>query len=206
MNKNSNNSDLMIGEKLQEYKKIQRYTAQTLYIFYVIGVIITIGGIAWTIADMIMRYGKTTLFLQLSLGYQIAIVGGILAVFFFLLIFFYGLFKKGIVTILKILFKKKTYPKKFENKWSIRLMIASMMLSIFAIIIGSVFSLIFDLILGSTNGNLSLSSLLETYSGGLIALFIGIFVFVITTLSFLLIYLWYNGYYAILKLVADLEE
>lgn len=205
-NKNQDKPESKIGKYLKEYKKVQRYTAQILYVMYVIAIIIIIGGVAWTIADLIMRYGKTTLFLQLSLGYQVAIVGIILAVFFFLVIFFYGLFKKGIIVILKILFKKKTYPKRFKNKWSIRIIIAAMMLSVFAIIIGSVFSLVFDLILGVTDGAFSLSALLETYSGGLIALFIGIFVFLINSLSFLLIYLWYNGYYAILKLVADLED
>ncbi|TFF92477.1 MAG: hypothetical protein EU543_05450, partial [Promethearchaeota archaeon] len=109
-NKNQDKPESKIGKYLKEYKKVQRYTAQILYVMYVIAIIIIIGGVAWTIADLIMRYGKTTLFLQLSLGYQVAIVGIILAVFFFLVIFFYGLFKKGIIVILKILFKKKTYP------------------------------------------------------------------------------------------------
>jgi len=204
--KNHEKSESKVAGELLEYKKVQRYAAQILYIIYVIAIIIIIGGMVWTIADLIMRYGKTTLFLQLSLGYQVAIIGIILAVFFFLVIFFYGLFKKGIIVILKILFKRKTYPTRFRNKWSIRIMIAALMLSVFAIIIGGVFSLVFDLILGATDGTFSLSALLEIYSGGLIALFIGIFVFLINSLSFLLIYLWYNGYYAILKLVADLED
>ena len=76
------------------YSSRQRAVGELYYIFIVAACIITIGGIVWSVADYLMPTGKLGAFLELNLGYQIAIIAGFLAGLFFLLIFFFGLFRK----------------------------------------------------------------------------------------------------------------
>ena len=93
--------------KVSIYTKTQRKISTVLYILVIIAALVTIGGTIYTIADLIMATGKLELFQTLNLGYQVAIIGGLLAGLFFLLIFFYGLYKKGSTLILTNIFKKR---------------------------------------------------------------------------------------------------
>ena len=152
-----------------------------------------------------MITGKLPLFLSLSFGYQIAIIGGFLAGFFFLIIFFYGLFKKGVKILIKIIFKSKEIEEEYENRKIVKIIIGLLMLSIFAIIIGIIISIVIDLLIGSSD-TLSLLSIFGAFdSTGPFVLFLGIFLLIMNALAFALNYLWYNGYYLILKMIGDLE-
>ena len=81
--------------EMKYYSVAQKLTAKIIYIAFVITGIMIAGSTVWMISDFIMRRGKTDLFLQLSIGFQIAIIGSVLAILFFLLIIAYGFFKKG---------------------------------------------------------------------------------------------------------------
>ena len=77
------------------YPSKQRAVGDIFYVFIVLSCLTCILGGVWSIFDYFMPTGKLDAFLALTLGYQIAIIAGILAVLFFLLIFFFGLFKAG---------------------------------------------------------------------------------------------------------------
>ncbi|MHA1492342.1 MAG: hypothetical protein ACTSRI_22150 [Promethearchaeota archaeon] len=187
------------------YTNRQRITATILYISIVIACLITIAGGIWAVADIFMITGKLNLFLSLSFGYQIAIIGGFLAGFFFLIIFFYGLFKKGVKILIKIIFKSKEIEEEYQNRKIVKIIIGLLMLSIFAIIIGTIISIVIDLIVGSSD-TISLSIIFAAFdSTGPFVFFLGIFLLVMNALAFALNYLWYNGYYLILKMIGDLE-
>ena len=78
--------------KISLYTNTQRKISTVLYILVIIAALVTIGGAIYTIADLILATGKMELFQALNFGYQMAIIGGLLAGLFFLLIFFYGFF------------------------------------------------------------------------------------------------------------------
>lgn len=192
--------------KVSIYTKTQRKIATVLYILVIIAVLVTIGGTIYTIADLIMATGKLELFQTLNLGYQVAIIGGLLAGLFFLLIFFYGLFKKGSTLILTNIFRKKVYNDKYKGRLAVKAAAGALMLSIFAIIIGILFAVFYDIAVGPAGGEGTLSTAFENFSQGQVVLSIGIGLFVIIGLIYLLNVLWYNGYYYILKMITDLED
>jgi len=182
------------------YTKTQRKIATVLYILVIIAALVTIGGTIYTIADLIMATGKMELFQALNIGYQVAIIGGLLAGLFFLLIFFYGLYKKGVNLILNNIFKKRIYNEKYKGRLTVRLAAGALMFSIFAIIIGILFAVLYDLTMRPAGSEGTLSSAFENFSQGQVVLLIGLGLFVIIGLIFFLNYLWYNGYYMILKM------
>lgn len=192
--------------KVSIYTKTQRKISTVLYILVIIAVLVTIGGAIYTIADLIMATGKMELYQTLNFGYQVAIIGGLLAGLFFLLIFFYGLYKKGSTLILNNIFKKRIYNDKYKGRITVRLAAGALMFSIFAIIIGIFFAVFWDLTMRPAGGEGTLTTALENFSQGQVVLAIGLGLFVIIGLIFSLNYLWYNGYYMILKMITDLED
>ena len=110
--------------------------ATIFYVAITITVIIIIAGIVYTIADLIMATGKMELFLSLNFGYQIAVIGTLLAGLFFLIVYFFGLHKKGRTVILKNIFRKKLFNDKYRNRIGVKIAAGALMFSIFAIIIG----------------------------------------------------------------------
>ena len=192
--------------KVSIYTKTQRKIATVLYILVIISALVTIGGTIYTIADLIMATGKMELYQTLNLGYQVAIIGGLLAGLFFLLIFFYGLYKKGSNLILNNIFKKRIYNDKYKGRLTVRLAAGALMFSIFAIIIGMLFAVFYDLAMRPAGGEGTLATAFESFSQGQIVLTIGIGLFIIIGLIFALNYMWYNGYYMILKMITDLED
>ncbi|MHA1148166.1 MAG: hypothetical protein ACTSR8_07955 [Promethearchaeota archaeon] len=188
------------------YTSRQKTTATILYISIVVATIITIIGVIWAIADIFMISGKLNAFLSLSFGFQIAIVGGFAAGFFFILTLFIALSKKGVKIITKITFKPREIEEKYQNKTIVKIFAGAIMFSIFAIIIGIIISLILEVIGGST-GEFSFTTITSTFdSTGPFVLFIGIFLLIMNALAFSLNWLWYNGYYFLLRLVTDLEK
>ena len=189
-----------------EYTARQKNTAMVLYVSIVIATIITLVGVVWAIADIFAISGKLDAFLALSLGYQMAIVGGFAAGFFFILIFFLGLARKGIRVILKITFKPREIEEKYQNKTIVKIMAGALMISIFVIIIGIILSLILEALLGSEQA-FSITTIFQSFdSTGPFVLFLGIFLLIMNALAFSLNWLWYNGYYFLLRLVTDLEK
>lgn len=191
----------------KSYSSGQKLTATALYISFVISFIMIIGSIIWAVLDLIMRWGKMELFLRFSLGIQIAIIGGVLAALFFLLILFYGLFKRGVSVLLNSIFRPRELEEKFKNRKLVKVVAGALMLSLFAIIVGIVISIFYEIfrsIIGRTE--FTIAGLTENLSGGQIALIISILYFIVTLLAFGLVYLWFNGYGLIIKLLYTLEE
>ncbi|MFX1338776.1 MAG: hypothetical protein ACFFDK_09215 [Promethearchaeota archaeon] len=189
------------------FSKKQKLIATIFYIAISLTIIVIIGGIVYTIADLIMETGKTELFLSLNFGYQIAIIGTLLAGLFFLVVYFYGLSKKGRSLILKNIFRKKLFNDKYRNRIGVKIAAGALMLSIFAIIIGILAAFIYDLFTRPSSGDrLTLSTIFANMSQGQVVLTIGMLMLLIIGLIFFLNYLWYNGYYLILRLIKDLEE
>ena len=189
------------------YSKKQKLVATIFYIAITITLIVIIACIVYTIADIIMATGKMALFLSLNFGYQIAIIGTLLAGLFFLVVYFFGLYKKGRTLILKNIFRKKLFNEKYRNRIGVKIAAGALMLSIFSIIIGILTAVIYDLFTRPATGDrVTLTTIFAEMSQGQGVLFIGMLMLIIIGLVFFLNYLWYNGYYLILRMIQDLEE
>ena len=187
------------------YPSNQRVIGDLFYVFIVISCLISITGGIWSISDFIMPTGKLESFLTLTLGYQIAIIAGILAVLFFLLIFFFGLFKKGRKWVLHFIFNVREIEEKYKNRIDVKIAAGGLLISIMAILIGIVISIIQEILLGPSQSS-PFSGLLASFSTGNWILFTGISLFAILAVTLFMIYFWKNGYFLILKVMGKLEK
>ncbi|NHJ23350.1 MAG: hypothetical protein EAX89_02155 [Candidatus Lokiarchaeota archaeon] len=198
-----------MNESITNYKEVytskQRVVGELFYIFIVIACLITLTGLIWSIFDFIMPEGKFELFLSLNLGYQIAIVAGFSAGLFFLLVFFFGLFKKGRRWVTKFVFKIKQIEEKYKNRLDVKIAAGGLLISIILIIIGMTYAIVQDMLLGPSSGS-PFSGILESFSGGNWVLFAGITSFAFLAVTLFMIYFWKNGYYVILKIMGLLEK
>jgi hypothetical protein len=183
----------------------QKTIGELFYIFIVIACLITIIGGIWSIFDFVMPHGKLDAFILLNLGYQIAIIAGFLAGLFFLLIFFFGLFKKGRKRILMFTFSLKEIEEKYKNRLDVKIAAGGLLLSLMAIIIGIMIAIIQE-ILGFSSSTSPFSGWLASFSSGNWILFVGVSIFVVLAVTLFLIYFWKNGYYLILKIMGVLEK
>ncbi|MHA2089085.1 MAG: hypothetical protein ACW972_12460, partial [Promethearchaeota archaeon] len=123
----------------REYNKTQRVITGIFYVMIVVASIVSIGGIVWTFADIFIgTTGKFELFLGLNLGYQIAIIGGLLAGLFFLLVFFFGLFKKTSRSLMVFIYKKRELEEKYKNRTGVKIAAGGLLISVIGIILGFV--------------------------------------------------------------------
>lgn len=182
------------------FSKFQTIIATIFYISLVIACLIAIGGVVYTIADLIMASGKLELFQGINLGYQIAIIGALFAGLFVLIVIGIGLGKKGKGFLLKTIFRKKTLHSKYKNRTPIKIITICLLLSIFSIIIGLIAAFLYDLIMG-----VSFPSS-QIFSQGQITLFVGIMLLIVIGLIIGLFYLWQNGYYLIISMFYTLEK
>ncbi|MFW9948823.1 MAG: hypothetical protein ACFFKA_01700 [Candidatus Thorarchaeota archaeon] len=198
-----------MNESISTYKEDftskQRAVGEILYTFIVVACLVTLTGLIWSILDVIMPQGKFELFLALNLGYQIAIIAGFLAGLFFLLVFFFGLFKKGRRWVTKFVFKIKKIEEKYKNRLDVKIAAGGLLISIILIIIGMTYAIIQDILIGSSSGS-PFSGFLESFSGGNWILFSGIVLFAVLAIALFMIYFWKNGYYLILKIMGLLEK
>ena len=186
------------------YPSNQRIVGNIFYILIVLACLTCITGAIWSILDFIMPTGKLDVFLGLTLGYQIAIIAGILAVLFFLLIFFFGLAKKGRKWVLHFIFNVKEIEEKYKNRIDVKIAAGGLLISIIAILIGVIISLIQEAFVDT--GSSPLSAFLNSLGTGNIILFSGIALFAVLAIILFMIYFWKNGYYLILRVMGKLEK
>ncbi|MFX0028737.1 MAG: hypothetical protein ACFE8B_05980 [Candidatus Hermodarchaeota archaeon] len=190
---------------VKEYNKNQKIVSGIFYALIVIASLITIGGVVWTFADIFIGpTGKFDQFLDLNLGYQVAIIGGLLAGLFFLLVFFYGLFKKTSHSLMVFIYRKRELEERYKNRTGVKIVVGGLLISLIVIIVGFVLGPIWDLIVGSTEDSDSIFTFLG--STGPWVLLVGVGTFLIIGAALFMIYFWKNGYYLILRLLGGLEK
>jgi len=188
-----------------EYNKRQKIVALVFYIIIVLASLITIGGAVFTLTEIFIGpTGKLEKFLHLNLGFQIAIIGGLMAGLFFLLVFFFGLFKKTSRSLINFIYKVRELEEKYKNRTGVKIAAGGLLISLIGIIIGIIFAIVVDFITGSEDGTLSLLEILDT--AGPIILASGIGLFLLVGIVLFMIYFWKNGYYIILKMMGALEK
>jgi hypothetical protein len=188
-----------------EYRKSQRIIALIFFVLIVIASLVTLGGVVWTFADIFIgTTGKWEAFLEVNLGYQIAIIAGLLAGLFFLLVFFFGLFKKTSKSLIHFIYKKRELEEKYRNRTDVKIAAWGLLISLIAIIGGLIIAIILDIFTGGSGD----PSIILTFLGstGPRVLFVGIGLFLLIGVILFMIYFWKNGYYLILRLIGGLEK
>jgi hypothetical protein len=195
-----------MNEEFSEYSDKKEKVATVFYIILVAAWLVTIAGSIWTIADILNPTGKLEAFLNINLGYQIAIIGGILAGLFFLLVFFIGFYKRGIKTILKILYKKRELEEKYKNRIDVQIAAAGFLISLIVVIVGLGIALLWDTFSGTDEAIFSFTTLILVFPNGVLVLFAGLGLFLIIGIIIFIIYFIRNGYYLVLKIFGILEK
>ncbi|MFX0187492.1 MAG: hypothetical protein ACFE8A_07125 [Candidatus Hodarchaeota archaeon] len=182
------------------YSNYQKIIANIFYIAIVISCIITIGGVVYTIADLIMAEGKLELFQGLNLGLQIAIIGALFAGLFVLIVIGIGMSKKGRIFFLRTIFRERVLLSKYKNRISIQIITICLLVSVLAIILGIIVAFFYELFIGIS------FTFLQDFSQGQLVLFVGLIIFMIVGLVIGFFYLWHNGYYLIVSMFFTLEK
>jgi len=189
---------------IREFNKNQKIVAGVFYVMIVIASLISLGGVIWTLADIFIGpTGKTQLYLDLNLGYKIAIIGGLLAGLFLLLVFFSGLFKKSSRSLIGFIYKKRELEARYKNRKGVKIAAGGLLISVIAIIIGVILAIVWDVLVGPGG---SASDITFLNSTGPWVLTIGIGIFLLVGSALFMIYFWKNGYYLILKIMGALEK
>lgn len=193
------------AEGVQVFNERQESIARAFFVILTTSVIICIGGVALTITDTIQPSGKWGQFWTSSFGFILAVLGGLFACLFMLLVLFSALFKKGKTRILKILFKeKKEVLEKYRGKTGIKLIAGGVLASIILIIVGIIYSFIDILLSGAGTGGLV--TFIENLGGGQFVLLMGLIALSLIALILLFKYLIDNGYLMILKIFYSIDE
>ena len=191
---------------MRTLSKIQKNISTIIYLAIVIACLITIFGVIVTVANFIAPTGKWEAFTGGKIGTMIAIIGGALAGTFFLIFFFYSLAKKGVSSITKIVFKTRELDEKYKNRMSVKVFAGAIMLSIFAAIVGIAFSLIENALDGESGIFSTFLLAVGDINLGLIIILFGAALLVVVGLIFALNFLWYNGYFFVIKLIGALDQ
>ena len=186
--------------EIKSYSTFQKLISTIFYLSIVIASMITITGVVYTIADLVMRKGKMELFQDLNIGFQIAIVGGLLAGLFFLIALSFGMSKKGRKFLLRTIFRERILHSKYKSRMSVQIFTIGLLGSIFAVIFGLIVALFYELFTGIS------FTFLRDFSVGQLILFIGIITLLILGLIIGSFYLWHNGYYLIISMFFTLEK
>ena len=132
------------------------------------------------------------------------IIGGLFAGLFFIIVFFFGFFKKGRKRILKWTFKAKDVDASYKNRTDIKVMAFGFLISIIIVIVGVV--LFIAMIVLTLFTQIDPSQTLSTLSTSTLCLLIGITLFILDGLSIFFINFLKNGYYFVLKMIGGLER
>ncbi|MHA1727056.1 MAG: hypothetical protein ACTSYC_08765 [Promethearchaeota archaeon] len=130
-------------DPLDEYSTWDVRIAQAFYYAVIIATIIIVFGIWGTIIDLLLVNTRfLDFYLNLPLGFQVALIGGIVTGHLLLLVLFYALFRGGIVRTCSILFKDRLIAKKWEDYTVLRWLIAVTLLGVYVTVISVVVTIL----------------------------------------------------------------
>lgn len=177
--------------------------ARVIYFGYLIATIITVLGVWGTIIGSIPAK-MWEIFLGLGLGYQIGIIAGAITLHLFIIVLFYSMFRGGIVRMCRTIFKDRLVAKKWEDYWTLRMLVAVTLIGAYITIIALIIGLL-PLAFFKTIGELFEWMVIHFNIGNWI-LYVGLIALLSVFIIFMGFVLWNHGVYAVLKRVKTIEE
>lgn len=188
---NRTNATLMVNGQQLTFTNREMVTGKTLYFILVACIIVIVGGLAWTIADLLQPHNKLIVFLGLPFGGIIAIIGAGLFVLFFILISFYRRYWRGTYAITKILYTAKRLYQQMKIQTLAKVMTGGLMVAILLVTAGIAALAIQLVFVGSSQS--AMAKFLASLSDGEWVLLISGFAFAFTAIGIAFAWLWNVG-------------
>lgn len=178
--------------------------AKFIYYGLIAATAVLVLGIWFVIITTVIPGSAWQAFLNLGLGFQIAIIAGIVTGHLFLLVLFYTLFRGGMVKLCNILFKDRRLAKKWEDYTTLRLLVGTALFGLYVTIIAlllgflpyTFWNALWDLWI----------TMINNFGVGLWILWVGGMMFLVLGLIFVGFVLWNHGVYGVLRRVKTIED
>jgi hypothetical protein len=178
--------------------------AKVIYYGLIAATAVVVLGIWFVIITGIIPGSAWAVFLGLHLGFQIAIIAGVVTGHLFLLVLFYTLFRGGMVKLCNVLFKDRRLAKKWEDYSTLRLLVGTALFSLYITLIALLIGF-----LPYTFWNAIWSLwlwMLSNFGLGLWILWVGGMMFLILGLAFFGFVIWNKGVFSVLSRVKTIED
>ncbi len=194
---------------IRDYKPLDEFSswdiriAKCIYYGYLISTVVTVFGIWGSIIGAI-PIEQWEVYMALPPGIQIAIVVGTITAHLFVVVLFYSLYRGGTTRMCKIIFKDRLVAKKWEDYWTLRMLVAVTLVGAYVTIIALILGLL------PLAFFKSIAALFEwmvaNFNFGNWALYVGLVMLLGVAIVFFGFVLWNHGVYAVLKRVKTIEE
>ncbi|MFX1380530.1 MAG: hypothetical protein ACFFA4_15700 [Promethearchaeota archaeon] len=193
-----------VPDPLDLYSTWDIRIAKIIYYGLIVATAIVVLGIWFVIITSVIPGPAWIAFLALHLGFQIAIIAGVVTGHLFLLVLFYTLFRGGMVKLCNALFKDRRLAKKWEDYSTLRLLVGTALFSLYVTLIALLIGFL-PYAFWNALWNLWLD-MLEIFSPSLWILWVGGMIFLIIGIVFLGFVLWNHGVFWVLKHVKTIED
>ncbi|MFX1376349.1 MAG: hypothetical protein ACFFA0_11085 [Promethearchaeota archaeon] len=190
-------------EPLDLYSTWDLRIAKFIYYGLILATAVVVLGI-WFVIITWINPSYWAAFLSLHLGFQIAIIAGVVTGHLFLLVLFYTLFRGGMVKLCTILFKDRRLAKKWEDYSTLRLLVGVALFSLYITLIALLIGFL-PYTFWNALWNLWIL-MVNSFGIGLWVLWVGIMIFLVIGLIFFGFVLWNHGVYAVLRRVKTIED
>ena len=191
-------------DPLDAYSSWDIRFAKVIYYGFILASVVLVLGIWALILTIILPSGAWAAFLNLDLGYQIAIIAGAITGHLFLLVLFYTLFRGGMVRLCQMLFKDRLVAKKWEDYYGLRMLVGVALIGLYitglSLLIGLLPTVFFN-----TLGAMWLWMVVNFDIGQWI-LWVGLDILIIVGIVFVGLALWNRGVFWVLSHVKEIEE
>jgi hypothetical protein len=178
--------------------------AKVIYYGFILGTVILVLGVWGIILGFLFDEGLWKVWLDLDLGFQIAIIAGAVTGHLFLLVLFYTLFRGGMVRLCQIMFKDRLIASKWMDYYGLRMLIGVALLGLYitliSVIIGLLPSAFLDIV------KKVWSWMVDEFSLGMWIMWVGLLVWIFIGIIFIGIMLWNKGVFWVLSHVKEIEE
>lgn len=194
----------------REFQPLDAYStwdirfAKLIYYGFILASVILVLGIWMLILTIIIPIGLFEFFSGLELGYQIAIIAGMVTGHLFLLVLFYTLFRGGMVRLCQTLFKDRLVAKKWEDYYGLRMLVGVSLIGLYITILSLLIGLLPTVFFASI-GDLFLW-MFNWGQARFWFLWIGFLILIIVGIIFVGLALWNRGVFWVLSHVKEIEE
>ncbi len=180
--------------------------AKVIYYGFILGTVIVVLGVWGVLINFLFSKGAWDVWLDLDLGFQIAIIAGAVTGHLFLLVLFYTLFRGGMVRLCQIMFKDRLIANKWTDYYGLRMLIGVALLGLYitliSVVIGLLPSAFLDVVQEVWDWQVEK---FKDYPGMWI-MWVGLLVFIFVVIIFIGIMIWNKGVFWVLSHVKEIEE
>jgi len=178
--------------------------AKVIYYGFILGTIILVLGVWGVILGSLFDEGLWKIWLDLDLGFQIAIIAGAVTGHLFLLVLFYTLFRGGMVRLCQVMFKDRLIANKWTDYYGLRMLIGVALLGLYITIISVIIGLLPSAFLGLVKD--VWAWMVDEFNLGMWIMWVGLLVWIFIGLIFIGIMIWNRGVFWVLSHVKEIEE